>query len=68
MKHWNREIILFYLMLNFKGPGTYSQSSKLFKRFLKIIALADIYQLVKSGDLMSCDSKDILENAPCLMY
>ena len=54
--------------LNWKESGTYPQSSKLFKRFLKIIALTYIYQLTKFGDLMSCGSKDIVKNAPCLMY
>ena len=41
--------------------------SKLFKRFLKIFALAYLDQLTKFGDLMSCGSKDIVKNAPCLM-
>ena len=50
-----------------KGPGNYPQSSKLFKRFLKIITLAHIYQLTKYGDLMSCGSKDIFKNAPYLV-
>ena len=27
-----------------------------------------MYQLSKSGELTSCGSKDILKNAPCLMY
>ena len=34
------------------------------KRFLKITALACIYQLTKFGDLMSCDSKDIFKMHP----
>ena len=55
MKHW---------FLNQKGPGTYPQSSKLFKRFIKIIALAYIYQVAKFSELMSCGSKDIFKNAP----
>ena len=38
------------------------------KRFLKIIALVYIYQLAKFDDLMSCGSKDVLKNAPCLVY
>ena len=33
-----------------------------------MIAIAYINQLGKFGDLMSCGSKDILKNAPCLMY
>ena len=44
------------------------QSSKLFKRIMRIIAHAYIYQLAKFDDLMSCGSKDTLKNAPCLMY
>ena len=40
----------------------------LFKRLLKIIAFAYIYQLAKFDDLMSCDSVDIFRNAPCLMH
>ena len=32
------------------------------------IALAYIYQLTKFADLMSCGSKDMVKNAPCLMY
>ena len=55
-------------LLNWKGPGTQPQSSKLFKRFLKIIALVYIYQLTKFGDLISCGSKDTVKSAPCLMY
>ena len=65
---------------------TYPQSSKLFKKLLKIIALAYIYQLaefdhlmkiialayiyqlVEFGHLMSWGSKDILKDAPCLIY
>ena len=42
-------------------------SPKLFKRLLKIIVLAYIYQLAKFGDFMLCGSKDIFKNAPCLM-
>ena len=38
------------------------QSFKLFKRFLKIIALVYIYQLTKFGDLMSCGSKDTVKS------
>ena len=55
-------------LLNCKGPGTLCQSSKLFKKFLKIIALVYIYQLAMFGNLMSCGSKNILKNAPCLVY
>ena len=32
------------------------------------MALAYIYHPAKFGDFMSCGSKDILKNAPCLMY
>ena len=45
-----------------------SKSSKSFKRFQKNIALAYDYQLTKFGGLISCGSKDIFKNAPCLMY
>ena len=44
------------------------QPPKLFKRFQKNIVLAYIYQLTKFGGLVSCDSKDIFKNTPCLMY
>ena len=37
------------------------QSPKLFKKFLKIIALVYIYQLAMFGNLMSCGSKNILK-------
>ena len=61
MSNWSK-------FLNCKGPGTYPQSPKLFKRLLKTIALPYINQLAEFGDLMSCGSKDIFKNAPCLMY
>ena len=51
-------------LLNWKGAGTYPQSSKLFK----IIVLVYIYQLAKLGDSVSYGSKDIFKNAPCFMY
>ena len=35
---------------------------------MKFFALAYIYQLAKFGDFMSCGSKDIFKNVPCLMY
>ena len=44
------------------------QSTKLFKRILKIIVLAFIYQLAKFGDFMMCGLKDIFKNASYLMY
>ena len=69
LESWNSWLLSnLSRLLNWKGPGTQPQYSKLFKRFLKIIALAYIYQLTKFGDLMSCGSKDIVKNAPCLMY
>ena len=37
------------------------------QRFMKVI-LVYIYRLAKFGGLMSCGSKDILKNAPCLMH
>ena len=46
-------------LLNWKEPGTYPQFSIYFKRLLKIIALAYIFQLTKSSVLMRCGSKDI---------
>ena len=54
-------------LLNQNGPRIYPQSSKLFKRLLKIIALAYIYELAKFGDFVSCASKDMFKNAPCLI-
>ena len=33
----------------------------------KIIALIYIFQLAKFGNLISCYSKDIFKNAPCLV-
>ena len=54
-------------LLNRKEPLTQPQSSKLFKRFLKIIALAYIYQLSQFGHFVSSSSK-IFKTAPCLMY
>ena len=45
MSNWSR-------LLNLKGPGTYSQSSKSFKTFHENIALACIYQLTKFGGLV----------------
>ena len=38
----------------------------MFKRLLKIVALAYIYQLTKFGDFMSCGSKDKFKNIPCV--
>ena len=61
LSNWGR-------LLNWKGPGIKPQSPKLFKRLLKIIVLAYIYQLAKFGDFMICGSKDIFKNAPCIMY
>ena len=48
-------------LLKWKGSRTQPQSSRLFKKFLRIIAVAHSYQLAKFGDLMSCGSKDILK-------
>ena len=55
-------------LLNWKRPGIKPRFYKVFKWFLKNIALAYIYQLAKFGDLMRCGSKYIFKNAPCLMY
>ena len=38
------------------------------QKFLKIKALAHIYQLAKFGDLMIFGSENIFKNAPILMY
>ena len=45
LSNWGR-------ILNWKRPGTEPQSLKLFKRLLKTIALAYIYQRTKFGDFM----------------
>ena len=67
MKHWNLDInwllSTWRRLLNWKGPGPYARSSKLFKRFLKIFALVYIYELAKYVDLMSCGSKDVFKKA-----
>ena len=55
-------------LLNWKGTETWPLSFKLFKRFLKIIALVYNSQLTMFGDLVSCGLKNIFKNAPCLMY
>ena len=53
LESWNNRLLSYWgRLLNWKGPGTSPQSSKLFKRLLKIIALAYIYQLTKFGGLM----------------
>ena len=44
------------------------QSSKFYKRFLKITVLAYIYQMVTFGDLVSCASKGIFKNVPYGAY
>ena len=48
MSNWSR----------LKRTWNFALVLKLFKRFLKVIALAYIYQLAKFGGLMSCGSKD----------
>ena len=63
LKSWNKWLLSNWSrLLNWKGPGTYPQSSKLFQRFLNIIALACINQLAQFGDLMSFGSKNIFEH------
>ena len=58
LESWNSWLLSnLSRLLNWKGPGTKLQYSKMFKRFLKITALASIYQLTNFGDLMSCGSK-----------
>ena len=61
LSNWGRLLI-------WKGPGILPQYTKLFKRLLKIIALAYIYQLATFGDFMICGSKNIFKNAPYFMY
>ena len=71
VKHWNLNLFSYVVWdrrLNYKGPGIYPQSSRLFQRLLKIIFFSYIYKLTKFGDFMSCSSKDIFKSAPCLMY
>ena len=73
MKHWNLDMIGYWviwagcLIKKDKRTWNLAQSSKLFKIFLKIVPLAYIHQLTKFGDLLSCGSKNIVKNAPCLM-
>ena len=50
-------------LLNWKRFWTQHQYSKLFKRFLKTIALFYVYQLAKFGELISWDSKGILKSS-----
>ena len=50
-----------------KGLELSPSHSNHFNDFKKNIDLAYIYQLTKFGGLMSCGSKDIFKNAPCLM-
>ena len=50
-------------LTKWKWTWKWTQSSRLFKRFLKIIALVYIYQLAKFCDLTSCSSTDIFKNA-----
>ena len=49
-------------LLNWRGPGTQPQSSKMFRRFLKIIFPVCICKLAKFGDLMICGSNIIYSN------
>ena len=65
-KHWNPGIFGYWVL----GAGCLiekPQSPRLFKRLLKIIVLAYIYQLANFGDFI-CGSKDVFKNAPYLMY
>ena len=58
LKFWHRWLLSSRSrLLNWKGPETYPQSSKLFTWPLKIIALVYICQLPKSSYLMSFDLK-----------
>ena len=71
-KKWNTEI-LAYLVIELLGQAVklkrtwnLSPVNQLFKKLLKIILLAYIYQLAKFGDFMIFGSKDIFKNASCL--
>ena len=66
--NWNTGIFgNWSRLLNWKETGTYPQSLKYFKRFLKVISLIHIYRLAKFGDLVSYGSKHVFKNAPCLI-
>ena len=61
-KHWNPGIFGYWVL----GAGCLiekPQSPRLFKRLLKIIVLAYIYQLAEFGDFMICGSK--MHFIPC---
>ena len=49
-------------LLNWRGSGTQPQSSKMFRRFLKIIFPVCICNLAKFGDLMTCGSNIMYSN------
>ena len=53
-----------------KRTGTYPQILQIIQKILENYCpcLYPSIQLGKFGDLMSCGSKDILKNEPCLMY
>ena len=64
--------------LNWKGPGTYPESSRLFKRFLKITVLAFLYKYIciyiyiyiLAGQVWWLNElwlKRYIQNASCLM-
>ena len=65
MNFWNLDMIGYW---HYWITGAGPQSSKLLKRFLKIIPLAHIYQFAKFGDLICYGSKDIFKNVLCLIY
>ena len=69
VKHWNLNITGYWVI----GAGcliemTWNLALQIVLKIPEIIAIAYIYQIAKFGDLMSCGSKDIFRNVPCLMY
>ena len=78
---WNQNVCFWYFFITF--ITNYSKKKCLIEKGLELspshlnhsndsrkifTLLAYIYQLTKFGGLMSCGSKDVFKNAPCLMY
>ena len=51
-----------------KKAWNFAQVLQIAQKIPRNYTLAYIFQLTKVGDLMSCGTKDIFKNAPCLMY
>ena len=71
MKHWKLDIIgteCLEQVAKLKRAYNLAPVLQIVQNFQKNISLVYIYQLTKVGGLMSCGSKDIFKNAPCLMY